>query len=57
MVQNSDEHSKLLGICVQGELQNYTPPSSQLSLEEGLRKIGHSMSLGNLILSVNSAMV
>ena len=42
------------GVCIQGERQKYTPPSAQPSKVEGLRNIGHSISIGNLILGVNS---
>ena len=45
------------GICTQGEWQKYTPPSPLLSKDEGLRGIGHSMSIENLILGVNSVTV
>ena len=34
-------------------MTNIPPPFSPLSKDEGLRDIGHSMSIGNLILSVN----
>ena len=42
------------GVCIQGERQKYTPPSAQPSKVEGLRDIGHSISIGNVILGVNS---
>ena len=45
------------GICVQGEWQIYTRPSPSLVEVEGLRNIGHSMSIGNLIWGVNSVTV
>ena len=45
------------GVCTQGEWQKYTPPSPLLSKDEGLRDIGHSMSIENLILGVNSVTV
>ena len=44
-------------VCVQGEWQKYTPPCPPLSNDEGLRDIGHSMSIRNLILGVNSVTV
>ena len=36
------------------EWQKYTFPSPLLSKDEGLKDIGRSMSIGNLILGVNS---
>ena len=42
------------GVCVQGERQKHTPSFPTLSKVEGLRVIGHSMSIGNLILGVSS---
>ena len=42
------------GVCIQGEWQKYTSSSPLLSKDEGLQDIGHSMSIGNLILGVNS---
>ena len=45
------------GVCVQGEWQKYTPPSPPLSEDEGLKKIGHSMSIRDLIFGVNSVTV
>ena len=41
----------------QEEWLKYTCPSTPLSKEEGLKDIGHNMSIGNLILVVNSVMV
>ena len=46
--------SGLFWICFQGEQHKYTPPSPPLGIDEGLRDIGHSVSIGNLILGVNS---
>ena len=46
--------SSLSRVCVQGELQKYTSPSPPLSKDED---IGRSMSIGNLILGVNSVTV
>ena len=40
--------------CKFGEWQKCTPLSPPLSKDEGLRDIGHSMSIRNLILGVNS---
>ena len=41
------------GIWVQGVWQKYTPPSPLLSKDEGLKNIGHSMSIKNLIFGAN----
>ena len=41
------------GVCVQGERQKYTPHFPLLPKDEGLKNIGHSMSIGNLIFGVN----
>ena len=45
------------GVCVQGEWQKYSPPSHPFSKAEGLKNIGHSMSISNLIFSFNSVKV
>ena len=45
------------GVFVQGEWQKYTPPSPPLSKDEGLKNIGHNMSIRNLIFGVNSVTV
>ena len=45
------------GVCVQGEWQKYTSPSPPFSKGEGLKNIGHSMSIRNLIFDVNSVTV
>ena len=45
------------GVCVQGEWQKYTPPSPPLSKDEGLKNIGHCISIRNLIFGVNSVTV
>ena len=45
------------GVCVQEEWQKYTPPSPPLSKDEGLKNIGYSMRIRNLILGVNSITV
>ena len=45
------------GVCVQGEWQKYTPPSPPLSKDEGLKDIGHSISIANLILGLSNVMV
>ena len=54
----------LFGVCVQGECEivsklrvKYTTPSPPLSKDKGLRDTGHSMSIGNLVLGVNSVTV
>ena len=57
MVQISDKNSSHSGVCVQGEWQKYTPSSPPFSRDEGLKEIGHSMSIENLILGVNSVTV
>ena len=43
--------------CVQGEGQKYTPSSPPPSKDEGLKNIGHSMSIKNLIFDVDSVTV
>ena len=45
------------GIYVQREWQRYTPPFPPLSKDEGLKDIGRSMRIKNLILRVNSVTV
>ena len=45
------------GVCVQREWQKCTPPSPSLSKDEGLRNIGHSMSIRNLIFDLSSVTV
>ena len=45
------------GVCIQREWQKYTPSSPPLSKDEGLKNIGHSMSIRNLIFGVNSVTV
>ena len=45
------------GVCFQGEWQKYTRPFLLFSKDKGLKGIGHSMSIGNLILGVNSVKV
>ena len=45
------------GVCVQGEWQKYTRLSPPFSKDERLKDIGHSMSIGNLILGVTSVTV
>ena len=42
------------GVRVPWEWQKYTPPYPLLSKDEGLSNIGHSISIGNVILSVDS---
>ena len=45
------------GVCVQGKCQKYSPPSLPLSNDEGLKNIGHCVSIRNLIFGVNSVTV
>ena len=45
------------GVCVEGEWQRYTRPSPPLCKSEGLKDIGHSLSIGNLILGIYSVTV
>ena len=45
------------GVYVQEEWQKYTRPSLPLSKDEGMKDIGHSMNIRNLILGVNSVTV
>ena len=45
------------GVCVQGEWQKNTRPSTRLSKDEGLKDTGHSMTIGNLFLHANSVTV
>ena len=45
------------GECVQGEWQKYFPHSPPLSKDEGLKNIGQSMSIRNLIFGVSSVTV
>ena len=42
------------GVYVQGEWQKHTPPSPSLSKNEGLKNIGNSISIRNLIFAFNS---
>ena len=42
------------GVRVPWEWQKYTPPYPLLSKDEGLSNIGHSISIGNVILGVDS---
>ena len=37
------------GVCVQGEWQKYTSPFPPLSRDEGLKNVGYSMSIRNLV--------
>ena len=46
-----------LSIRSRGRVVQTPPLSPSLSKDEKLREIGHSMSIGNLILGVNSATV
>ena len=45
------------GVCFQGEWQKYNPPSPPIFKGKGPKNIGHSMSIENLILDVNSVTV
>ena len=45
------------GACLQGEWQKYTPPSTPLSKDEGLKNTGHSMSIRNPIFGVSRVTV
>ena len=45
------------GVCVQGEWQKYTLPFPPFSKNEGLKDIGHKMSIAKLILGVSSVTV
>ena len=57
MVQISGENSKPLWSMCPGRMKKCTSPSPQLPKDEGLKDIGHSMSIENLILGVYSVMV
>ena len=57
MVQVSDENSKMLRRIRSGRVTKIPPPSPPVSKDEELRDIGHSMSITNLILGVNSVTV
>ena len=57
MVQISDKNLTPFWSILSGRVTKIPPPSPQLSKDEGLRDIGHSMSIGNLILSVSSVTV
>ena len=57
MVQISGKITSRSEVCVQGEWQKYTPPSSPLSKDEGLKNIELSMSIRNLIFGVSSVTV
>ena len=54
---NSGKISSPSGAWVQGEWQKYTPHSPPLSKDEGLKNIGHSMSIKNPIFVVYSVTV
>ena len=45
------------GVCVEGEWQKYIRFFLSLSKDEGLKDIGNSMNIGNLILGVNNVTV
>ena len=54
MVQTSDENCKPFFSMVSGRVRKIPPPSPPLSKDKGLKDIGDIMSIGNLILGVNS---
>ena len=45
------------GVCVQGKWQKYTPPSPPFSKDDGLKNIGHSVTIRNMTFGVNSVTV
>ena len=45
------------GVRVQREWQKYTPFSPPLGKDQGITDIGHSMSIGNLVLGANCVTV
>ena len=57
MVPISDENCKPFWSMFSGRMTEIPPPSPLLSKDEGLRDIEHIMSIGNLILGVNSVTV
>ena len=57
MVQISDQNFKTFCSIRKGRVTKVPPPSPPLSKYEGLTDIGHSMSIGNLILGVNRVTV
>ena len=57
MVQTSGENSKPFWSMRSGRVTKIYPSSPPLSKDEGLKNIGHSMSIRNLIFGVNSVTV
>ena len=57
MVQISDENPKPFWSMRSGRVTKIHPSSPPLSKDEGLKNIGPSMSIGNLIFGVNSVTV
>ena len=57
MVQISDKNSKLFWNVRSERVTKTSPPSPPLSKDEGLRDIGHSLRIGNLIMCVNGVTV
>ena len=57
MVQISDKNSNSFWNIRSGRVTKILPPSPPFSKDEGLRDSWHSMSIGNLILGVNSVTV
>ena len=54
---SNGENSRLFWSMRSEKVTKYTPPYTSLSKDEGLKDIGHRMSIENLILGVNSIMV
>ena len=54
MVKISDENCKSFWNMLLGRLRKITPPSPPVPKDEVLKDVGHSMSIGNLHLGVNS---
>ena len=54
MVQISEINREPFWNMVQGRVRKIPPPSPPLSKDETLKDIGHIVSIGNLILDVNS---
>ena len=57
MVRISGKNSKPLWCTLSEKVTKITPPSTPSSNDEGLRDIGHIMSIENLILGANTIMV
>ena len=54
---SNGENSRLFWSMRSEKVTKYTPPYTSLSKDEGLKDIGHRMSIENLILGVNIIMV